>query len=241
MLFRLSRRVQRYPPQENELTRTELSAIYKSAAKNTWATLGISDPTKSSSDVSSQAVTVPDEGNEVTGVDLKFLKANACSMIAIVNLVGDYYLNENFEITSDAVSFAVNYMSVSCTMTLLPILNEAEKNLSVEMLLSNASAYTYYYNFDIGYDFDTDTLLSFRILVKFGQDTYQGQWMKNDGKFYMADEPTSEFKTVLDSLYTDFLDKKTNGKALSGDFQKELDTYTEVSQKARNLAINGQI
>lgn len=216
------------------LTREELSAAFKDSASAAFELLGY-DNSKTKKALMSASYNIPVVGEELdeSGTDIKHLKANAISCVALVNMVGDLYANENFPITEKAVNFNVDYMTRTANFTILPKVNKDENIVEMEIIFDVAGTVMYYY-FQLNYDFESQELSSFSIhivIVGTPSDNYQCQRM-SDGKFYMSTSPSQEYINAIASIKTDFFAKKETGISLEADFQTEFDAYTAISQKA---------
>ncbi len=240
---------------DGELTKAELSTLFKNAAAGAWEKLGAGSPTASmvsakavnkTNVVSPFAVTVPDELQEVEEGRLKNAKADAATMISFVYMIGDYYSNEDFIVSSDAVTFTVEAThlssqgTVSAELTLLPTVDKEKDKLAFEMILDvDSMSLIAYYNFEIGYDFDgNDGVTSYRLVMvqtqtAMGYTGYTDQKMEN-GKYYeIKDENLSnDYKTAANAMKTAFESKKANGQMITGNLSDEFNNASVMANNA---------
>lgn len=217
----------------NEMSREQLSSSFKEVSSAAYSKLGFE---KEQSSTVASLFSIPEVGSEVdiNGMDAKFLKANAIACVALVDMVGDLYANEDFVVTDNAVTFTISNNNKDANLTILPKLDKVANKAELQMVLDMSSdSYAYYY-FDMNYDFEAKTLNSFtiHIVLSFsGKDSYQCQRMVGD-KFYMTDNPEKEYVDAVAEIKTDYITKKQAAVVLTASFQKEFDVYTAVSQKA---------
>ncbi|MBE6702851.1 MAG: hypothetical protein E7585_05520 [Ruminococcaceae bacterium] len=244
-----------------EYEKADLATIYKTAAKTAWQVLGAGDPTQEAQPqptsgaasllLSPLSFNLPGELPEITGGStLKSLKADACTMFALVNMIGEYYENDAFIVTTDAVSFTIQSNSlmsqpVTVEITLLPRLDTENGKIYLEMILDMPElSNTAYYHFVLGYDFEGDAgVTSFHlVMIQGGGDkSYSEQKMSADGKFYKRSEFTPEFTSAADALMTAFEAKKAEGQTITGDLAEEFDRYCSIGSRAYMNAMNAQM
>ena len=237
--------------ESKEMTREEISTTYKTIANEAYKKLNFnqtSDTTVSAFKATSLSTTsLPEIGDEVdvNSKDQKFLRANAISMVAMIEFVGNLYANSNFVITEKIVSFMVT-MSMGSTevvvsFSILPVIDKDNNRAYIEMTLEQNNSIVYY-AFDLSFDFSTNTLNSMALGI-FGIDangdieSVNCQRMEGE-KFYLTTTGTDEYNAQAKQLYSDFTTKKQEEVKLTADFSTEFNAYQQVSQKAYNDAAN---
>lgn len=217
------------------LTREELSAAFKDSANAAFTLLGFDNSNTKNVAKSMTSYNLPVVGDKVdeSGTDIKHLKANAISSVALINMIGDLYANKNFVVTNKAVSFEVNYNNNTAKLTILPKVDKIENKVEMEISLE-LSGSLMYYCFELDYDFETEILSSFSIHIVFPgdiSDGYQCQRMDGD-EFYMTTNPPQNYVDALAGIKNEFLAKKQDAVNLTANFQTEFDAYMAISQKA---------
>lgn len=196
--------------QDEPMTKAELASTIKTVAKKAWEALGAGDPTVENPETQITAIrlanaTLPDEIKEVTGNDATEIKAVAAGNIAIVNMIGDYYENENFVVSDKTVSFVVNMLDpnsgevyASSTLGILPKVDKKNGRVVIEMSIESDSMQALgvkeakaYYIFDIGFDFENAKTTDCYIL------NVQDNVSNNDSEYFEA----NEMKITSDGKY----------------------------------------
>ena len=218
------------------LTKSDLQMLFKTVAQNLWFNLDAGNPAAGATPLS---VNLQTDFVEITDpAELKVLKADAATFTALVNMIGDYYANENFIVSDKALTFIVNatHLSSQGTMdielTILPVVDVQNNKITLEMLMVMPDLTTMYYNFDIDYNFvGTKNVTGFNMLVIQNKSSYIQQKMQ-DQKFYAVKTFTTAQKSAANQLQTNFLTKKTQGPTLQGNFSDEFNNYCIVANNA---------
>ena len=240
------------------LTKAQLSASYKLVAKTAWAKLGFENvlEEKNAATLSAYSASFPETGVKLTEGTFNWaaLRGNAGASVALINMIGDYYKNENFVITDKVVSFEiedVHYSSsgeqlrIPSTLFIRPKIDAVNKKVDVELRIKNEQYDNYYY-FDLGFDFETETLEYF-VFGLHVMGTYSMQKMDTNGDFYFANDggadgaemlPSAEFKAEVDRLEAEFKTAVADGLTLTGNFQNEYDNFGTVSSKIFFESVN---
>ena len=244
--------------QGDAITKAQLSASYKLVAKTAWAKLGFENvlEEKTATTFSTYSVSLPETGVKLTEGTFNWaaLRGNAGASVALINLIGDYYKNENFVITDKVVSFEIEdvhyspsgeQVRIPSTLSMRPKIDAENKKVEVELRMKNEQYDNYYY-FDLGFDFETKTLNYF-VFGLHVMGTYSMQKMDTDGDFYFANDggadgaemlPSAEFKAEVDKLEADFKTAIADGLTLTGNFQSEYDNFGTVSSKIFFESVN---
>lgn len=225
------------------LTKSDLHMFFKLVAKNLWHTLDAGNPAAGTTPLS---INLQTEFVEITDpAELKVLKADAATFTALVNMIGDYYANENFIVSDKALTFMIDAANLSSQgsmnieLTMLPVVDIQNNKITLEMLMVMPDLSTMYYNFDIGYDFaGTNNVTDFNMLVIQNKSSYTQQKMENQ-KFYAVKTFTTEQKTAANQMQTNFLTKKTQGPTLQGNFSDEFNNYCIVANNAFESVMGG--
>lgn len=225
------------------LTKSDLQMLFKTVAQNLWFNLDAGNPAAGATPLS---VNLQTDFVEITDpAELKVLKADAATFTALVNMIGDYYANENFIVSDKALTFMVNttHLSSQGTMdielTILPVVDVQNNKITLEMLMVMPDLTTMYYNFDIDYNFvGTKNVTGFNMLVIQNKSSYIQQKMQ-DQKFYAVKTFTTAQKSAANQLQTNFLTKKTQGPTLQGNFSDEFNNYCIVANNAFENVMGG--
>ncbi|MBQ6728300.1 MAG: hypothetical protein IJQ87_05095 [Clostridia bacterium] len=238
--------------QSDYLTKAQLSAGYKLVAKAAWAKLGfenVLEEETATTTFSAYSAALPETGVKLTEGTFNWaaLRGNAGASVALINMIGDYYKNENFVITDKVVSFEIEDVFYSpsgeqvrtpSTLFIRPKIDVANKRVEIELRMKNEQYDNYYY-FDLGFDFETETLNYF-VFGLHVMGTYSMQKMDTNGDFYFANDggadgeemlPSAEFIAAVDRLEADFKTAIADGLTLTGNFQSEYDNFGTVSSK----------
>ncbi len=243
--------------QGGAVMKAQLSASYKLVAKTAWAKLGFENvlEEKNAATLSAYSASFPETGVKLTEGTFNWaaLRGNAGASVALINMIGDYYKNENFVITDKVVSFEIEdvhysssgQMRIPSTLFMRPKIDMANNKVEVELRIKNEQYDNYYY-FDLGFDFETETLEYF-VFGLHVMGTYSMQKMDTNGDFYFANDggadgaemlPSAEFKAEVDRLETDFKTAIADGLTLTGDFQSEYDNFGTISSKIFFESVN---
>lgn len=245
--------------QSDYLTKAQLSAGYKLVAKAAWAKLGfenVLEEETATTTFSAYSAALPETGVKLTEGTFNWaaLRGNAGASVALINMIGDYYKNENFVITDKVVSFEIEDVFYSpsgeqvrtpSTLFIRPKIDVANKRVEIELRMKNEQYDNYYY-FDLGFDFETETLNYF-VFGLHVMGTYSMQKMDTNGDFYFANDggadgeemlPSAEFIAAVDRLEADFKTAIADGLTLTGNFQSEYDNFGTVSSKIFFESVN---
>ena len=91
--------------QGGSLTKAQLSAGYKLVAKAAWAKLGFENvlEEETATTLSAYSASLPETGVKLTQGTFNWaaLRGNAGASVALINMIGDYYKNENIEVKTN--------------------------------------------------------------------------------------------------------------------------------------------
>ncbi len=228
------------------LTKSELATIYKEIAQSAWATLGYTDPTQSTPTPTSLSfVTDTPETNDPTTI--KQLKSVLAGSAAVVNMIGEYFNNDNFVISDKPVSFAINEITVPgvpYTDVKISMKTKIDKDadmLYVEFYMTGKIGTEDYIEYDyseIGYDFDgEDGVKSFQLITRrkmpgMANLMYGEERLQEDGKCFMTDEASPAFIAQVDELYNAYMTAKAQEIALTeGNFDAEFNNYLNITNR----------
>ena len=233
-----------------EMTREEISTTYKTIASKAYEKLNFTktDTTVFKTKANAFSMTsLPEIGVEIdiNSKDQKLVKANAISMVAMIEFVGNLYANSDFTITDKIVSFTVTMSmgstEVATSLSILPVIDRENNRVYIEMTLEQNNTKTYYV-FDLGFDFSTSTLNSMALGVfgigANGDFEYMNCQRMDGDKFYLTTTGTDEYNAQAKQLYSDFTARLEEGIKLTADFNTEFNAYQQISQKAFNDAAN---
>ena len=234
-----------------EMTREEISTVYKTIASKAYEKLNFTkqaDTTMFKAKATALSMTsLPEIGDEVdiNSNDQKFVRANAISMVAMIEFVGNLYANSEFTITDKIVSFTVTASigstEVAGSFSILPVIDKDNNRAYIEMTLEQHGSIAYYV-FDLGFDFSSNTLNSMALGIfgigANGDFEYMNCQRMVKDKFYLTTTGTDEYNAQAKQLYSDFTAKLQEEVKLTADFSTEFNVYEQVSQKAFNDAAN---
>ncbi|MBQ9734585.1 MAG: hypothetical protein IJV95_01880, partial [Clostridia bacterium] len=170
-----------------DLTRAELAVVYKSVAVGTWDKLGLDNPKEEQpTGAMLMSTTLPDNRVETTDdMAIKNIKMNAALMASVAYMIGDLYANENFNLTNNLAHF-----DASSTMEGTPHSHvfkiETYLDLNADKLyfegIINTDGMDQYSYLVADYDFDTNTLKSFRFCCNV-MDSYIDMGLSESNEF----------------------------------------------------------
>lgn len=217
------------------LTKAELSTLYKEVALETWESLGVEDPTVSTTALLANIV---DKKNETTDANsIANIKANANSMAGLIYMVSLLYANENFETTNNVAKFDADIVIESQTFAQSYVLKtslDKENNKVYLEALVTVMGSVQYSNLEVDYDFATKTLKSYRFVTNvdvIGQ--YVDMGLTADGKYmwYDTTSETDEFAVAVEAEKTALTTAANSVTKLTTKFSSEIQTYMNVIQK----------
>lgn len=236
------------------LGKADLAAEYKTVAKTSWQQLGAGDPTVVETSGMSISKALPNEMKEQTEKNsILYIKSGGATMAALVNMIGEYYENEDFIVTDKILSFDANMLdpnsleTYKCVLSLRPSLNKRAGKVTLEMNLVSdgmqSLGYSHvesYYNFEIDFDFKNGKMVAFYMLnvqtnVKNNGEDYleiNEMQMTKDGKYFGNEDPSDEFKAAVKQLIQDFNSEIQNGITITGNFDEEFNRYSDNANKA---------
>lgn len=246
---------------DTPMSKSELASTYKTIAKTSWEQLGAGDPTITETETQSinrkkvmkANNNLPNEMTEQTNQDaILNIKAGGATMASLINMIGEYYENENFIISNKVLSFDIDIIDPNTndiyqsTLSVLPNLDKANNKVSLEMLLlSDSTLYQFkhvesYYNFEIIFDFSNNKMISYYLLNVQSNITKEDNEyeeiteieMTKDEKYFGNENPSNEFKTKVREIVSNFKTSITNGITLTGNFSDEFNRYGENANRA---------
>ncbi len=242
-------------PSAQSLSKSELAVAYKSVASQSWLAFGAGTVVSVQPMAYTSELPETDLEEKDTPEGIKLAKGDAATMFSLIYMIGEYYENADFIITDNVISLplvAVNMSQTPCagTMHLLPTLDKDNNNVKLEMILDlpdmNGMSVSAYYNFDIDYNFDTNTLISFNLVMvqDYTADNvtttqFSHEKMTSSGRYYWLKHPQSnEYKTISLQIREDFKTKMANAVSLQGNFDNEFNNYIANSMAAYNGVMN---
>lgn len=243
-----------YQPNNGTPTKAELATAYKSVATGCWNQFGAGTVVTTS--LNALPSNLPETDlEEQTGVRLKSAKADAATMFALIYMIGEYYENDNFVISDGVVTVPLTAVNmgptpVAGTMSMKPTLDKANNNVKLEMVMylpeMQEMEIKAYYNFDIDFDFTSNTLIGFNLVMV--QDytaggstntTFQQEKMTNDGKyFWVKNEISNEYKTIALEIREQFYTQMESAQVLTGNFDTEFNNYLTNGNAAYEGVMN---
>lgn len=221
-----------------ELTRAEISAIYKGVAKSLWQALGKNDPTVQASSTSIMSIEMPNHTHEETGESmLDSYKRNLAINGLFINFVGDLYANEKFVITDEVVSFGVasstSSMSYDVLLSIFAKLDRENQKVYLEILVSSVDGVNKtYFMFDIGYDFTQNIASSYRMIYYEPGYVFNDQILTQEDKMFLATSNELElYQPSLDAFVNDFEQRREQGVVLEDRFDAEFQRITELAER----------
>ena len=228
---------------KEELSRNELAQLYKTIAKNSWEQLGAGDPTQEETTLSLKikGITVTDETQLAAEEDVKYIKANGASTIALVNMVGEFYDREDFilndKVSTVSVTNPENQNDVA-KISIFATLDKENNYVYIEMGLESQGVKACNF-FEIKYNFSENKLISYR-LIHCGDGSFNDQQNREDGGVYFTNPANASEKVLAeaDAMFNAFQARIAEGNECSGDFTQEFFRYSEYSQKAFMAIMN---
>lgn len=232
-------------PSPDELTSAQKATIYKEVAVSTWAEIGVDDPTIETTALALMSVSsIPDKKQETTDTDdLLLIKMNSNNMASVLYFIGLLYENPNFALTDGIVKFdgtasvgmeGESY-EYSYTFTLKPSLDIENNKVYLESYTITNGLYEQYIVIDANYNFETKTMLSFRMCAVSGGEMYLDLGITEDDKYevYATTNTTDDFAVAIDSEFTSFKNTVQNIPKLNTLFSEEIQTYMTLCQKVQ--------
>lgn len=228
-----------------EMTREEISVVYKTVANEAYKKLGFkaesSEAATNKSKVAAMSIkTLPEIGEEDT-VDASHGMGFAVSFVAIADMVGDLYANPGFTVTDKVVTFVVAGVQIS----LLPVLDVENNRVYIEFM--SVTDVTSFLVLDFSFNFSSKTLEAMTLGLFLGDNEEVKPnfyvRMKNN-KFYwisaIGGETTDEYEATGNELYVAFNARKQDEITLTADFNAEYTAYMQTIQKGYSDAMNGR-
>ena len=228
------------------MTNDEIAVVYKDVAKSTWSEIGVSDPTVETSSLALLSSTIPDKKQETTlANDVLQIKLNANNMASVLYLIGALYENSNFELTNGVAKFSVSAEMAGSiyeySFTIKPQLDVENNKVFLEayIVVDNIhGSMPQYFVVDANYNFESKTLLSFRIYTttydaQLSADIYVDIELTQDdkNKYYATIDASDDFAAAVASKKADFIGETQAVAELSFNFSTEVQTYMALLQK----------
>lgn len=235
------------PPSEepnNELTNAQKATIYKEVAVSAWSEIGVDDPTAETAAFAlTSATNIPDKKQETTDAnDLLLIKMNSNNMASVLYFIGLLYENSNFALTDGVVKFdgtasltdMGNPFEYNYTFTLKPQLDIENNKVYLEAYTVVNDVYEQYIVIDANYNFETKTMLSFRMYTISG-DIYLdlGITENDEYKLYATMDTTDTLAVAINSEFTAFKNAVQNTPRLNGLFSEEIQAYMTLCNKVQ--------
>lgn len=232
-------------PSPDELTSAQKATIYKEVAVSTWAEIGVDDPTTETTALAlMSAISIPDKKQETTDTnDLLLIKMNSNNMASVLYFIGLLYENPNFALTDGIVKFdgtasvgmEGESSEYSYTFTLKPSLDIENNKVYLESYTITNGIYEQYILIDANYNFETKTMLSFRMCAVSGGEMYLDLGITEDDKYevYATMNTDDEFAVAIDGEFASFKNAVQNVPKLNSIFSEEIQTYMTLCQKVQ--------
>lgn len=232
-------------PSQDELTSAQKATIYKEVAVSTWSEIGVDDPTTETTALAlMSAISIPDKKQETTDTnDLLLIKMNSNNMASVLYFIGLLYENPNFALTDGIVKFdgtasvemEGETSEYSYTFTLKPSLDIENNKVYLESYTITNGIYEQYILIDANYNFETKTMLSFRMCAVSGGEMYLDLGVTEDDKYevYATTNTTDDFAVAIDSEFTSFKNAVQNIPKLNTLFSEEIQTYFTICNKVQ--------
>ena len=220
---------------EQPLTKAELSELYKEVALETWESLGVDDPTVSTTALLANIVDKKSETTDQNSIDN--IKGNANSMAGLIYMVSLLYANDNFETTNNIAKFdadiVIESQSFAQSYVLETSLDKENNKLYLEALVTVMGS-VQYSNLEVDYDFDAKTLKSYRFVTNvdvIGQ--YVDMGLTEDGKYmwYDTTSASDEFAVAVEAEKAALTTASDDVTKLTTKFSNEIQVYMDVIQK----------
>lgn len=239
-----------YKPDDGskEMTREEISTVYKTVANEAYKKLGFNAESSKAATNKSQVAamsikSLPEIGQEATVAESQGL-GFAVSFVAIADMVGDLYANPEFTLTDNVVTFDV----AGTPFSLLPVLDRENNRVYIEFMSTTTeeSNPINYLVLDFSFNFSSNTLDAMTLGLFMGNaEAVKPHFYvrMTDNKFYwlgaLGGETTDEYESTGNELYIAFNVKKQNEIRLTADFSTEYAAYMQTVQKGYSDAMNG--
>lgn len=223
------------PPET--MTNAEMAATYKDVAKSTWSEIGVSDPTIDTSAAPLSNSVIPDKKQETSNAsDLLQIKMNANNMASVLYLIGSLYENSNFALTNGVAKFdasvSIGQMQMSYALTLKPELDVENNKVYLEAYIVVNQTNEQYIMVEANYDFENETLLSFRIYTLSGGMYVDIEMTAdNKNKFYATIDSNDTFSVAVNQEFESFKDEVENITKLTLSFDTEFQNYMTLLNK----------
>ncbi|MBQ9103669.1 MAG: hypothetical protein IJY57_01110 [Clostridia bacterium] len=244
-----------YQPNNGTPTKAELATAYKSVATGCWNQFGAGTVVTTSLNALPSDLPETDLEEKDTPAGIKIAKADAATMFSLIYMIGEYYENDNFVISDGVVTVPLTAVNmgptpVAGTMSMKPTLDKANNNVKLEMVMYLPEVQEMeikaYYNFDIDFDFTSNTLIGFNLVMV--QDytasgstntTFQQEKMTSDGKyFWLKSEISSEYQTIALQIREQFYTQMESAEVLTGNFDTEFNNYLTNGNAAYEGVMN---
>ncbi|MBO5884278.1 MAG: hypothetical protein J6Q51_00610 [Clostridia bacterium] len=226
----------------NEPTAQELSATYKNIAISLWDSIGVDDPTVPQTQAVLMSVSFPNITDETSDAGkISNIKMNANTSAGLFYMISLLYQNPNFVLTNDVAHF-----DATCTITTpqesitndytfkMSTILDKENNKVILELTSFVSGMTQYSYMEINYNFENNTLLSYKFYSMIVElNTIVGMSLTEEDK-YLYNEPnslTDPFAVAIIECKDAFVAKTENVQKLTGSFNSEMQAYFDVLNK----------
>lgn len=232
-------------PPSNDLTNAQKATIYKEVALSAWSEIGIDDPTTQTTALALMSTSnIPDNKQEATEADdVLLIKMNSNNMASVLYFIGLLYENPNFAMTDGIVKFdgtaSVGMEGESYeydyTFTLKPQLDIENNKVYLESYTITNGTYEQYIVIEANYNFETKTMLSFRMCTVTGGEMYVDLGITEDNKYkvYATTNSADDFAVAINSEFISFKNAVQNIPKLNTLFSEEIQTYFTICNKVQ--------
>ena len=217
----------------NELSKEELSVLYKDIALSTWEKIGVDDPTIEASTLS---VSIPDKKEETTNEhNIKNILMNGNTMAGLIYMISLLYANEDFITTDNIAIFDVTTTIMGETHTQNYIL-ETYVDMDDNKVYLQAAITTMnivqYSSVEADYDFDKEELKSYRFYSNV-MTSYVDMALTEDNKYMWYETSTEgdEVASAITAKKQEFLNRSAEVSKLEVSFDEEIQTYMTILER----------
>lgn len=225
-------------PAGEPLTKAELAVLYKEIAVETWAELGVNDPTQPVAQ-STRLSSVPDKRQETTDTHQVYnIKINANTMASVIYMVSLLYENETFETTNDIAIFDANATIFGDTFSqnyvLKTSIDKQNNKVYLETIVTVMGT-SQYSKVDVDYNFATQELIAFRYMANIMSD-FVDMGLTADGKnmWYETSDATDTYAIAMTECKTQLEEAAESVTKLPGLFSEEVQAYMTILEKVKN-------
>ena len=225
-------------PEGEPLTNAELAVLYKEVEVETWAELGVDDPTAPSSQTTMLS-TIPDKRQETTDTHQVYnIKLNANTMASVIYMVSLLYENERFETTNDIAIFDANVTvfqdTFSQNFVLKTAIDKPNNKVYLETIVTVMGT-SQYSKVDVDYNFATKELIAFRYMANI-MTSFVDMGLTADGKnmWFETSDLTDTYAVAMTQGKTLLEEASASVEKLPGLFSEEVQSYMTILEQVKS-------